>query len=228
MSTLVLETRFARGGNRDPQQADRCIKVPREDRTPLVKRQQKGWLGQLRPLSHFDDNVDEQSQVMRIEKRIGADAYTVIPKLYGWVETQYGPGLCSELIRDDDQLISLSLKQYIWEVGYTEKAEAAVTQFIRQWVDLGMPSRNLLLHNIVVQQTAGEIQRLVVIDGLGWPNALTPAAFLQRAAKRKAQRKAERLLPAIKRLLETQRTGGEWGYHGWMTEQQRQLGSNHV
>ncbi len=219
---------FARGGNRlcfvDPRDNNRCIKVPRNDRTASIKRAEKGLLAKLKPLSRFDDNHEEFSVFERIARQIGDAAFDFLPRCYGFVDTEYGPGLCSELIRDVDGQISMSLKQYLWQRGYTEELKATVSRFQQHWADLGMPSRNLLLHNIVVQQNEGGIRRLVVIDGLGWPDMVPLAYYFTVMAQRKAARKAERLNRAIERLLNTKAANGEWGHHGWLSDEKRQSG----
>ena len=222
------ENAFARGGNRlcfvDPRNPDRCIKVPRKDKTPLLKRASKGLFAKLKPLSAFDDNHEEYQVFQRIEKHIGQQAFTLLPHCYGYVETEYGPGLCLELIRDDDGRVSISLKQYIWQNGYTDEMKAVIRRFEKRWAELGVPSRNLLHHNIVVQQRKNQVERLVVIDGLGWPDFIPLAYYFRPLARRKAKRKVKRLSTALYRLLEVKASTGEWGYHGWLEEKERWAG----
>lgn len=221
------EQAFARGGNRlcfiDPDNSTRCIKVLRPDRSPAVRRARKGFPKNLKPLSRFDDNREEYQVMQTIEKTIGAAAYDVVPRCYGFVDTNYGPGLVSDLIVDDNQLISISLKQYIWESGISGKLTTKLEQFCRQWSELGMPSRDLLLHNIVVQQSGEDIKRLVVIDGLGWAGMAAFAYYLPALAKQKARGKVQSLYRNIDRLLEKRAAQGDYGYHGWLNEDKRSL-----
>ncbi len=218
---------FARGGNRlcfvDPRNSDNCIKVARTDRTPAIKKSEKKFPASLKPLKFFDDNEEEFRVYQRIDQQIGKEAYALIPRCYGFVETDWERGLCSEIIKDDDGKISLTLKQYLWQFGYTEELKVKVDSFKQQWQSLGMPSRNLLLHNIVVQQKEEKIQRLVVIDGLGWPDIIPLGYYSNLMAKRKAARKASRLDATINRLLDIKRNQGDWGYHGWMDDDKRTI-----
>ena len=222
---LKAMTPFAQGGNRlcfvDPSDSNCCIKLLRADRTSQIKRKEKSGLSKLRPLSYFDDNLQELKVFKHIDKSIGELAYQLIPRCYGFVATDLGLGLKSELIRDDDGLISMSLKQYLWQNDYNDEATRAVKIFLSQWQNLAIPSRNLLLHNIVVQQKEGHIARLVVIDGLGWPNFLALSHYFPTITKSKAKRKSLRLHIAIEQLLEIKRTNGNWGYHGWMDNEKR-------
>lgn len=222
-----LESAFSSGGNRlcfvDPNDELRCIKIARPERAPEKKRAGKSFPSNLRPLSYFDENIADLSVYEHIEKAIGKDAYKLIPKCYGFVETNLGLGLASELIKDTDGQISMNLMQYVWLFGCTNTLENALQRFLMQWQSLGMPSRNLLLHNIVVQQNTGEdtIIRLVVIDGLGWPDLIPLAYYVPALARYKARRKAARLHDAIVALISKQAAGGKPGLLGWMDSEQR-------
>lgn len=221
----VPEQAFARGGNRlcyvDPNCLSRCIKVLRPDRSPRIRRSEKSFPKNLKSLNQFDDNREEYSVVQKIEKSIGTAAYQLIPEFYGYVDTNLGPGLVCELIRDSDGLISISLKQYIWQYGVDEKLQLALDRFSNLWSSLGMPSRNLLLHNIVVQRDNDAIVRLVVIDGLGWPGLFPLAYFIPFLARRRAARKVKTLFQAIENLLDKQINKRDYGVHGWITDDKR-------
>jgi hypothetical protein len=216
---------FTRGGNRlcfvDPRDQGRCIKVLRADRLPEIKRRERGFPKNLKPLHAFDDNRQELRVYRRIHRALGEQAYDYIPRVYGLVDTNLGEGLCCDLVRDDDDRISLSLKQYLWLHGRDREIEQLVNWFCAEWCRLGMPSRNLLLHNMVVQSVGGRPQRLVVIDGLGWPDLLPLAWYWPAMARRKAARKTSALYQAIDALLEKRETQADYGYHGWLEEGQR-------
>ena len=80
---------FARGGNRlcfvHPQHPDRCIKVRRPDR-PLTKlRAQKRFPKNLRPLSSFDDNLEEFRVMKRLHDHYGDEIFTLVSRCFGFV-----------------------------------------------------------------------------------------------------------------------------------------------
>ena len=224
-----LDAAFSSGGNRlcfvDPKDPLRCIKIARPERTPEIKRAAKSFPSNMRPLSYFDENVSDMSVYEHIDTTIGNDAYKLMPKCYGYVETDLGTGLAFEMIKDTDGQISITLKQYVWQNGITKTLEHALKEFLELWQMLGMPSRNLLLHNIVVQQDISDrgsiIQRLVVIDGLGWPDIVPLAYYIRPLARYKARRKAARVRDAIGKLLNKKAVGGDWGLRGWMNDEQR-------
>lgn len=230
-----VEKAFTQGGNRlcffHPDDATRCIKVVRPDRTPEIRRKQKAFPKNLKPLSRFDENKNELNEINKIKRFIGEEALELIPKYYGMIETNLGPGLCSDMIVDDDNRVSLSLKQYLWVNGLNVPLLAALEAFKQKWIKLSMPSRDLLLHNIVVEQIhcqsdISSIHRLVVIDGLGWPGFSWLYDICRPLAVTKARKKIQRLDMAIEQLLDKKEKQADWGYHGWLNEEQRVVKSN--
>lgn len=225
-----LESAFSSGGNRlcfvDPNDDQSCIKIARPERSPAQKRAEKPFPGNLRRLAYFDENISDISVYKHIDTVIGLEAYRLLPKCYGYVETNFGRGLAFELIRDTDGQISITLKQYVWQHGLTDSLKLALDSFLTLWQLLGMPSRNLLLHNIVVQQDnnadKASITRLLVVDGLGWPDIVPLAYYIRPLARYKARRKSFRLYTAIDKLIQKQAANGDWGLRGWMDDEQRQ------
>ncbi len=219
--TVILSTAapFASGGNRlcfvDPANRQKCIKVRRPDFSLEDRRRKKGFPKNLRPLSAFDDNAEEHRVMVALDQRFGEPLYQLVSRCFGFVDTDMGKGLVSELIRDGNGPISHTLKQYIWDHGFDDNARAAVERFCSNWVAQGIPSRDLLLHNLVVQRDAdGLILRLVLIDGLGGtgliPDAWLPLAMLRQRARRKTINLHER----IEQLLPQRGQAQFPGYHG--------------
>lgn len=218
---------FAKGGNRycfvHPARRDRCIKVLRQDRSPSLKRRQRGFPRNLKSLSTYDDNRQELRVYDAIDQTIGEAAYELVPRCHGMVRTDLGPGLCTGLIRDDDGRVSVTLKQYLWQHGETDALGSAVDDFATAWQALGMPSRNLLVHNIVVQCREGLPRRLWAIDGLGWPDFLPLAYWFRPLARRKAAKRIVRLRRAMAGVLEKKAENRDYGYHGWLEAEDRQV-----
>lgn len=203
LSTL---TPFARGGNRvcyvHPEHPSRCIKIRRPDFTLEDLRRKKGFPKNLRPLSWFDDNLEEFNVMQDIARRFGDEAFTLLSHCYGFEDTDLGRGLSSELIRNGDGSIAHSLKQHVWLYGYTDELRAVIEKFCTTWMRLGIPSRDLLVHNLVVQcSESGKIQRLVAIDGLGSATFIPDSWLPRRARIAKAARKITNLHKRIEELI---------------------------
>ncbi|MAR90275.1 MAG: hypothetical protein CML06_05250 [Pseudomonadales bacterium] len=203
---------FAQGGNRlcfvQPTQPDRCIKVRRPDFSLEALRASKGFPKNLRPLASFDDNLEERRVMGQLDRRLGADIYAHVSHCYGMVDTDLGPGLVSELIRDSAGPIALSLKQMLWERGLTDDLQQALDDFCSFWERSCIPSRQLLPHNIVApRDQQGNVQRLVVIDGLG-ESTLLPLHWLPtRWQQRRCRNKTGQLRARVDRFLAELKAG---------------------
>lgn len=217
--SLASEKPFARGGNRlcyvHPGDRSRCIKVRRPDFTLADCRRKKGFPKSLKPLSSFDDNLEESRVMAALQKRYGEQVWRHISRCYGFIETDMGRGLVSELIRDDSGAVSQTLKKVIWDEGMTEECRQAVQALADFWLDNLVPSRHLLLHNIVVQRdTRGQIYRLVVIDGLGSAGLFPMHAFPATLQRKKVKKKIAIMHGRIDTLLGQRHQADFPGYHG--------------
>lgn len=217
---LSTATPFARGGNRlvyvHPERPEVCIKLPRTDVDLAAKRRRKGLKGRLKPAVTFDDNRAEARTLAELHRRIGAGLAAFVPRFLGWVETDLGRGVAVDLIRDDDGAIATPLKQYVWERGFDEGLETALAEFTAYWVRERVPSRELLLHNVVARRADAGVVHLVVIDGLGNADLLPLSRWSRVLARRKSARKAARLRKRIEDLVRTRAEGGDPGEHGFL------------
>jgi hypothetical protein len=212
---------FAKGGNRlcfvHPEDAGICIKVRRPDFTLEDLRRKKGFPKNLRRLSTFDDNLEEYRVIQKLEKSLGDTIYRHVYRCYKFADTDFGPGLLTELIRDEDGRVSVSLKQYLWEVGYPPDCQKTVELLTSFWLANVIPSRELLTHNIVVQRDqSGHVIRLVVIDGLG-SSTLIPFKWLPtRFQQTKVKAKIKRLNGRISEFLNHCAKGKEPSHVGML------------
>lgn len=211
---------FARGGNRlcfvHPERPDVCVKVPRPDVDLAEKRRRKGLKGRLKPAASFDDNREEAETLTALHRRVGPDLASFAPRFLEWLATDLGRGIAVDLIRDADGAIATPLKQYVWERGLDAPLRAALVEFGAFWVRERVPSRELLLHNVVVRRRGDGALGLVAIDGLGNADVLPLSRWSARLAERKSVRKVDRLHRRIAALLATRAAGGQPGEHGFL------------
>jgi hypothetical protein len=218
MLRLAAEKPFAQGGNRlcfvHPDNPDLCIKVRRPDFSLKDRRRKKGFPKNLRPLSSFDDNREEHQVMQQLKRHYGAVLYEHISHCCGFEETDLGKGLVSELVRDADGRISQTLKKYLWDHGLNSAIQTAIASFESYWLRESIPSRDLLLHNIVVQMDGDMPVRLVVIDGLGSSGFIPLLCLPRRLRNKKIVKKIANFHERIGFLIE-QRGADEFpGYHG--------------
>lgn len=209
---------LAEGGNRlvfvHPDDPSRCVKVAHPNVSLAAKRARKGLKGKLKPASAFDDNAEEWRVMQRLQAAI-ADIGRHVPYCEGFVDTDLGPGLVSGLVRNADASVALPLKQRLWQDGYTPELEAAVRELATFWIDNAVPSRKLILHNVVVEQR-DDCARLWVIDGIGSSDLLPFARWSKTLRRQKAERKISDLRSRIDALMKTRAEGGDPGRHGFM------------
>ena len=184
---------FAKGGNRlcyvDPRDSRRCLKVAMAHRTPEEKRKQARPWKRLRPIVYFDDNGREGDTYSRLQTIYGPPAFLHIPEFHGFVPTNLGNAICTDLIRDADGEISESMKSYLLKEGFTRSLFDALSVFTDWMQKHGIPTRHLLVHNIVVQREDDEKLQLYLIDGFGSSDPLPLVYKFRSLAKSKARRK---------------------------------------
>lgn len=200
---------FGVGGRRlcfvHPHDPTRCVKVLRQDdqRTVRLKRKRRILPAALRRT--YDNNRHEQKVLDGLYRRIGPAMAAHLPLCYGRVETDLGPGLELDLVRDADGRISRSLRELITLGEDLERLKPA-------WRTLGdflmrhrVLSRNLLDHNIVASQGEDGGYTLYLIDGLGDPAWFPFARWVPALARRKIARRIQQAWPRFERFA---RKGG--------------------
>lgn len=211
---LKAENPFAKGGNRlcfvHPDKPDLCVKVRRPDFTLEDLRRKKGFPKNLRPLSSFDDNLEEYNVINDLAGKTGEILFSHVTRCNGFEETDLGPGLVCELLRDATGPISFSVKQYLLEQGRTADFDEAAKTFGEFWTANAVPSRNLLLHNVVAQRDEqGKVRRLVVIDGLGSATFLPVQWLPQKSRQARSAKKIADFNARVEQLMADIRDGNK-------------------
>lgn len=188
---------FGRGGNRlcyvDPRDDSRCIKVPIPGREAAAKRAAAPVWKRLRPIGYYDDNLREYASYRKIASHFGAAVWTHLPRCHGLVTTDLGLGIVTDLVRDPSGRVSVSLKTILREEGRSARFQAGLDDFVTYLRETCLPTRDLLLHNLVAQWDDSRTQlRFHVIDGFGSSDALPLVYWSRRLARAKVERKIAR------------------------------------
>ena len=169
MLTLSNLSPFASGGNRDcyvhPLNPDRCLKVIKDVRSPEARRAARGFPANLRPLRFFDENIIEKQRLEFLQKCFPEKVCSHLPSSYGMVKTDIGDAFETDLIRDSDGLISRTVEQYIWQVGYDEALRKAIDRFFQDWSAQCPLTRDLIPHNMVI--CFNGMPNIIMVDGFG-------------------------------------------------------------
>ena len=190
MVKLSKELPFARGGVRacyiDPRDPDRVIKVLQPGMHPGERRARASLRKRLKPLSSFDDNATELENVRWIERKWGR--VPLIPADFREEETDLGTGVSSQLFRDHDGRISRPLEIYLWQEGLSPAIKAAIENFKREWQDLAIPTRSILLHNLVLVNSE-KSSTIKFVDDFGFPDFLKLAKWSPHLRRSKVRRR---------------------------------------
>jgi len=207
---LTDQQPFAIGGRRlcfvHPLEPDKCIKVLRHDdqRTVRLQSKKKSFLFSLR--REYDNNAHEKQILDRLMQSIGPDMSHHLPLCYGYVETDLGPGLVLDLVRDHEGPISRSLRELI-SVGFElEQFRPAFKELEDFFVKHVILTRAVLDHNITVQHRADGSWRMVVIDGLGDPAFLPLARWIPAIGRAKMRRRFAEAWPRFEKLTKNKVT----------------------
>lgn len=200
---------FASGGNRlcfrHPQNPEHCLKVIRSDRTPAIRKAEKRFPANLRPLSTYDENLVEIAALNYLRRNYPIQITRHLPCSFGLVETDLGTAHETELVCDADRRISQTLEQYIWKNGIDPTIERAIRTFKEDWCTQPPRTRDLIPHNFVVRLDKKNV-RLVLIDGFG-KKPLIQFPFVDRLAKLHLKRRLEDFDYRIKLIVKRKKEG---------------------
>ena len=215
MIQLGPKTLFGRGGGRDchfhPERPDRCLKITRADRTPKHLKRELPWYKRLRPDSTYDQNLRDLVVFRRAWNKLDGARDRGIPETEGLVDTNLGVALCVELLRDADGRVSLSLKEFIIENGFTEEAKESVEKLRQTFLEHRVMVRDPFPQNTVAQRCADGRLRIVFIDGIGDTTLIPVGQLFPARARERIDRKFDRMLRACRVCEGGRKIAGENG-----------------
>jgi len=194
MLELKDDLKFAQGGRRycyvHPDDPSKCIKVLKPRGDPARRRQRSPWYKKLRSLASFDDNLRE---LAAFEKMSAHDSsiWEFFPKCYGMHSTNLGQGIVTDLVRDANGEISLTLREYIKQHGTSSDLLQALDRFYAKLIEERVMTRDLLDHNLVVNMQS-ERMTILLIDGFGSSDFLSGWIAKLLPQKQKVLRKVKR------------------------------------
>ena len=202
---------FAEGGNRrcyvHPENSYRCLKVTIQNQSKKAK-QDAPWYKKFRSESKFDDNMREQkAYAQRALKKDSPEKWKHLARWHGMVETSLGLASETDLIRDNQNNIAITLEKYLFTYGMTDEIQKAIEEF-ETWLRSSLVlTKNIIPHNIVLGYQDGKIV-LKIIDGLGSKSYL-PLTYISNMF---ARRYVERRIQLMQSRINWDLTGrkGNW------------------
>jgi len=194
MIELNDELMFAQGGRRycffHPEFHDRCVKTLAPAGDPLTRKREAAWYKRLRPLAKFNDNLRELASFQELSRR-GEVVWDHFPRCFGIHATTRGDGIVTDLIRDVDRAISITVRHYVRKNGKTPELQSALDLFFKFLLSHHIITRDILDHNLVVQIRPDGL-RIVMIDGFGSSEWIPFSTWSKALGRRKILRKMDR------------------------------------
>jgi hypothetical protein len=203
---LLSETEpFARGGRRacyfHPADPGLCVKVALPGKEPEILRRQAPPWGRFRSRAVFDENMADSRFARRLQRRLGERAFKHIPRVHDFIETDLGPGLVFDLVRDADGRVSLSGKGFIVENGITAAVREALEKLKRFFLENRILIRDPFPHNFAFRKNADGGVKIYAIDGFGSGTFLPLVSLFPPAGRRYTEKKFRRLEKGMERTL---------------------------
>jgi hypothetical protein len=155
----------------------------------------------------YDENHKDHRALTSIFNKLGDRAKSNLPASYGIVNTDKGPALETDLIRDEDGSISISFKEYLYSFGYDKQCERAITRLKKFILSAPIPIRDLFPHNISMRRAIDGTMEAYIVDGLGMPNSFQFWLNLTSVSKLRNNKKFIRLLRSVDRTISNRANG---------------------
>lgn len=190
-----------------PDDDTKVIKVFRKEATLARRRRRRqvvNGLARVKPLARFDDNALEYEQYLRMIKRYGRPPECVAV-LYGIRETNRGPGLVAECIRNADGTISETLRAVVLRQRIAPVSDL-IDAFFESLAACHVVARDVTSTNIVVRENHGSSE-LVSIDGVLDPSILKAATISRSINGKKLKRRKANLIEELNSLIGDRQQG---------------------
>ncbi len=125
------------------------------------------WKRWRKPAYKYDDSLRDFTVLKALESDSDSLVWQHFPRCVGWIETNLGTALVTDLIRDADGNVSRTLRNYLQSSFDPAAVQQALDDFIAFFERKAIPVRSLFTDNIAAQVLSDGSLRLVVIDGLG-------------------------------------------------------------
>jgi hypothetical protein len=185
---------FARGGRRvcyvHPDNPAKCVKILGQNGDPAKRRKEAPWYKRLRPLAMFDDNLRELKSFQVLDRH-AASVWDHFPRCYGIQPTSLGLGIVTDLIRNTDGSVPLTVHQYLKAHGKPPELTQALEHFFTLLRNEVVITRDILDHNIIVREASDQLV-IIMIDGFGSSEPIPWSIWIKSIGSRKVERKIAR------------------------------------
>ena len=210
MIDLGSATQFAQGGNRKcfihPQDSSKCIKVINQE-SYSNRLKNLPWHKKIRGKISFNDNHEEaKGYQQKSLKNIDQSSWKHLAKYFGFIKTNMGEGLVTELIKNEGEIAG-TLEDYLFKFGLTEEIKESIHVFEKWLLDNLILTKNIIPHNLVIKKDSNELV-IKIIDGIGSKAFIPFPEYFNFFAKRYVKRRIELMWSRINWDLSGRK--GDW------------------
>jgi len=193
-----------------PENPDLCIKIPKR---PVSKLNVSGVRDTLFYLSRgcnkesLDYNHVDVDYAERLVRRNAENSFQHIPRCYGSVDTDLGPGVAWQRIRDFDEQPCATLMDYkrrqrpLLTDKETTMLWTALQEFFSWQLKNGIMLREMAYTNLMVCRLSPEHVRIYHIDAIGCADLIPLALYSDWFAKLRVFSKVSRFRKRMVRWL---------------------------
>lgn len=150
-----------------PDEPSRCVKVNDPHFQPELVRKQAPFWKRLRSGESFDHNKREFRFYREYERFYGEVIWRHVPRCYGMVQTDLGPGLVVDFVGDPDGNPGQRLSELLRK-GRDSKLDRAITEFREFVLRHRLLTHELRLQNLLFGCISSDAtQRIYIIDAIG-------------------------------------------------------------
>lgn len=218
MITLRGAEPFAVGGRRlcfvHPGNPALCVKVNRTDDDRFGRLDKPGRLVPARFRRSIDDNQHERTILSALQRRL-RDRFAHLPRCHGAVDTDLGPGIVLDLIRDADGRIARTVRNLACDGIPLASLRTAFDDFGEFLLRENIVTRALLDHNIVARHEPDGAWTLFLIDGYGDPAFIPVASLVRPVGARRIRRRLDDAWQRFEQLERSNPTRDAWDDSRW-------------
>jgi hypothetical protein len=189
---------FAAGSRRlcyiDPRDPASCIKVVRMDRRQQGRRVR-------------DENDREWRAYKRLVQRLGASWSGHLAACRGFVSTDLGPALVTELVCDKDGSPARAVGAYVATHGWDARCRGGMRELRHFLLRHRIIFRDVRVNNFLLRELPDGRLQAVLADGLGNPEFIPWSDWVPAAGRGKIARKWRLVLAKIRAKAVRRRQG---------------------
>lgn len=207
---IVLQKEIGSGRRKvcydHPDDSNLVVKINHPSKKKMRYCLRSRVLSKLKLIRLADKPIEhEYNTYLKLLKKYGDQLHEIIPKHYGYLETNYGSGLTADKIANHDNKVSVSLDQFLTNKNFDDfhhQFQVAIEDFYNKVKNLNLAIIDCRLDNFVVQILNERLQIIIIdIEDIDFPKAFIPVDYLL-FKKKLVRKKIKKIQSLIRSSIE--------------------------